>query len=129
MDLCSMLCASLDGRGVWGRMDIWTCMTESLCSSFETIIKLLISYTPIQNKKFEKKRIKKVESLIYPYTLHLDASITNILHICFISIYSLPFVEPIESKLQASWHFNREYLNLYLLRIKISPIEQYHCPT
>ena len=23
MELCSMLCGSLDGRGVWGRMDTW----------------------------------------------------------------------------------------------------------
>lgn len=117
MDLCSMfMCASLDGRGL-GRMGLCTCMTESLCSSSETIIKLLISYTQYKIKKFEK-RMKQVERLICPYTLHLDTSIINILHICFISICSLSFVEPIESKLQTSWHFPREYLNLYLLRIK-----------
>ena len=27
---CSMLCGSLDGRGVWGRMATCICMTESL---------------------------------------------------------------------------------------------------
>ena len=27
---CSMLCGSLDGRGVWGRVDICICMAESL---------------------------------------------------------------------------------------------------
>ena len=42
-----------DGRGVWGRMDTCVCMAESLCSSLETIMILLIGYTPIQNlKKF-----------------------------------------------------------------------------
>ena len=25
-ELCSMLCGSLDGRGVWGRMDTCICM-------------------------------------------------------------------------------------------------------
>ena len=34
------------------------CMTESLCCSPETITTLLISYTPIQNKKFFKKERK-----------------------------------------------------------------------
>ena len=29
-ELCSMLCGSLDGRELWGRMDTCICMTESL---------------------------------------------------------------------------------------------------
>ena len=29
-ELCSMLCGSLDGKGVWERMDICMCMAESL---------------------------------------------------------------------------------------------------
>ena len=36
-DLCSVLCDSLDGRGVWGRMDTRVFMAESLCGSPETI--------------------------------------------------------------------------------------------
>ena len=52
MELCSMLCGSLQGRGVWGRMDTCICMAESLCCSPETTTTLLISCTPIQNKKF-----------------------------------------------------------------------------
>ena len=48
-----MLCASLDGSGVWGRMGICICMAESLCYSPETTKTLLIGYTPIQNKKFK----------------------------------------------------------------------------
>ena len=51
-----MSCGSLDGRGVWGRMDTCICMAESLCCPPETITILLIGYTSIQNKKFNKKR-------------------------------------------------------------------------
>ena len=36
-------------------MDVCICMAESLCCSPETITTLLISYIPIQNKKFKKK--------------------------------------------------------------------------
>ena len=57
MEPCSMLCSSLDRRGVWGRMDTCICMAESLCPSPETITTLLIGYTPTQNKKFMKKKI------------------------------------------------------------------------
>ena len=44
MELCSMLCGSLDGRGVWGRMHTCICMAESLLCSPKTITTLLISY-------------------------------------------------------------------------------------
>ena len=48
MELCSMLCAqccpSLDGTGVWGRMDTCICMAESLHCSPETITTLLFGY-------------------------------------------------------------------------------------
>ena len=46
---CSMLCDSLDQKGVWGRMDPCMCMAESLRCLPETITTLLIGYTPIQN--------------------------------------------------------------------------------
>ena len=49
MELCSKLCGSLDGRGVWGRMNTWMCMTESLCYPPETVTTLLIGYSPVQN--------------------------------------------------------------------------------
>ena len=38
MELCSVLCGSLDGSGVRGRMDTCICMAESLHCSPETII-------------------------------------------------------------------------------------------
>ena len=44
MEFCSMLCASLDGRGVWGRMDTYICTAESLPCSPETIKSFLIGY-------------------------------------------------------------------------------------
>ena len=53
---CSMSCGSLEGRGVWGRMDTCIGMAKSLCCPPETITILLISYTPIQNKKFNLKK-------------------------------------------------------------------------
>ena len=49
MELCSMLCGSQDGMGVWGQMDIRIYVAESTyfhCSP-ENMITLLISYTPI----------------------------------------------------------------------------------
>ena len=45
-------------REVWGRMDTCICMAESLHSSPETITTLLSGYTPIQNRKLEKKIIQ-----------------------------------------------------------------------
>ena len=63
-ELCSVLCGSLDGRGVWGRMDTGICTAESLCCSPETITTLLIGHAPIQNKEFkvrEKTKREKVE--------------------------------------------------------------------
>ena len=53
-ELCSMLCGSPDGRGLWGRMDTCICMAESLHCPPETITTLSTGYTPIQNKKFLK---------------------------------------------------------------------------
>ena len=45
-----MLHGSLDGTGVWGRMDTCLCIAEFLCCSLETITTLFINW-PIQNKK------------------------------------------------------------------------------
>ena len=55
-DKDSMLCGCLDGRRVWGRVGTCVCTAESLPCSSETIKTLLISYTPIQSKKFRKIR-------------------------------------------------------------------------
>ena len=57
MELYSMFCASLDGRGIWGRMDTRICMADSLHYAPKTITTLLIGYTPIQNVLGVKKLI------------------------------------------------------------------------
>ena len=59
MELCSMLCGSLNGREVWGRMDTCICMAQSLHCSPETITTLFIGYIPIQNLKVQKKNKSK----------------------------------------------------------------------
>ena len=61
-----MLCGSLDERGVWGRMDTCMCVAESLHCSHETITILLVSYPPIENRKFQVKKKKKKK-------LHVDS--------------------------------------------------------
>ena len=50
----SMSCGSLDGSGIWRRIDTCICMGESLCCPAETITTLLIGDTPIQNKVLKK---------------------------------------------------------------------------
>ena len=44
-----MFCGSLDGMGVWKRMDKCIWVAESLGGSPETITALFIGYTPVQN--------------------------------------------------------------------------------
>ena len=44
MEFCSMLCGSLDESGVWGRMDTWICMAESLPCLPETITTLFVNW-------------------------------------------------------------------------------------
>ena len=58
MELCSISRGSMDGRGVWGRMDTQICMAESpLCCSPEAITTWFVNWLyAIQNKKFKKKR-------------------------------------------------------------------------
>ena len=61
MEICSMLCASLDGGAFereWIHVYVWL-------SSFTVRLKLsqhylLISYTPIQNKKLKKRKKKEI---------------------------------------------------------------------
>ena len=52
MELCSMFCGSLNGRGVRGRMDTSICMPESLrCLPKLSQHCFLIKYIPIQEEK------------------------------------------------------------------------------
>ena len=49
-----MLSGSLDGRGVWRRMDTCICMGEPLCCSPETLTELLIGYTSVKKQEVKK---------------------------------------------------------------------------
>ena len=75
-ELCSMLFGSLDGRGVWGKMDTCMWMAESLCCSPETLPASLINYDPTQNKMFFKKEKKKWLEIIL---LNIIRSIEEVL--------------------------------------------------
>ena len=55
-ELCLILCGSLDGRGVWGRMDTCICKAESLCCPPEAVTTLLIGNTTKKNEKFFKNK-------------------------------------------------------------------------
>ena len=44
MELCSMFCGRLDGRGSWGRMD------KSLCCLPETVTTLLVNQLYLNTK-------------------------------------------------------------------------------
>ena len=59
MELCSMLCGSLERREVWERMDACTCMAESLHCLPESITTMLIGSTLMKNKKFKILEKKK----------------------------------------------------------------------
>ena len=62
---CSMLCASLDGMGVWGRMDKCIYVYVWL-SPFTVHLKLPQYCIPIQNKKFKVWK-KKFSLKCTPY--------------------------------------------------------------
>ena len=58
-----------------GEMDTSICMAESLCCSIETTTTLLISYTPIQNKKL--KITKKSNKIVLIKDTKRQAEIRN----------------------------------------------------
>ena len=61
MELCSMLCGKLYGRGFSRRLDACICMAKSLHSPPEAITTLLIGHTTIQNKKLNQKKKRERE--------------------------------------------------------------------
>ena len=87
---------SLDGRGVWGRMDTCVCMAESLCYSPETITTLLIGYT-IQNNKFEKKT-KKFFYLFTAFPLLITCWLhwPNTFYIWYILVLTFRYIPTIQ---------------------------------
>ena len=69
----SAQCYVTDRRGgVWGRMDICICMSESLpvhLKISENITTLLNSYTPIQNKMFQRKKKKDYKETLVIFSI------------------------------------------------------------
>ena len=57
MDLCLMLHGSLNGRGVWEKMDTCVCTAESLCCPAETIT-LLVCTTQFVNWPYSNIKYK-----------------------------------------------------------------------
>lgn len=56
MELFSVLFGSLHGMVVFGKMNTYKFMADTLHSSTEIIITWLIGFTPIQNKKVKKEK-------------------------------------------------------------------------
>ena len=61
MELCSMLCGSLDGRKVWERKDTYTCMAESLKLSQFNQLYPNTKY----NNHYSLKKSYKIDGEIY----------------------------------------------------------------
>ena len=76
-----MLCGSLDGRGVWGRMDTCVCMAESPCCVPETATTLLSAMLQYKIKSKKKSASqgsfpKPFSFLILQPSLHLSSFYT-----------------------------------------------------
>ena len=69
LELCSVSCGSLDGRGVQGRMDIYICMAKSHRYSPEISTTLFTGYTDIQNKKLKRNRLSLKKKLTSGYVV------------------------------------------------------------
>ena len=74
MELCSMLCANLDGSGVWGKMNICICMAESLCCSPETTncLSTILQYKNLVLKKIKKNNLFNMDLFQYSPSLIMN---------------------------------------------------------
>ena len=63
-----MLYGSLDVKSIWGRVDTYICMAESLHCVPETIKNLLISYIPPRQIKSRKKNTPSVKNKLISST-------------------------------------------------------------
>ena len=91
---------------VWGIIDTCKCMAESLCCTPETITTLLVDYSPIQNKKFNKRKsvthdwLSSVQSLscvwffATPWTAARQASLSIINSRSLLKFMSIKLVMP-----------------------------------
>ena len=76
-----MFCGSLDGRGVWGRMDTCISVAESLHCPPEIVTTLFSGYTPIQNKKLKKtnKQVWRLGTTVYRQFINMSVLLTLVL--------------------------------------------------
>ena len=89
MEVCSTLCGSLDGRGVWGRMNTCICKAEFPCCSSETVTILLTSYS---EKKVKVLVIQSCLTLCDPMDCSLpDSSVRGILQAIILEWVAIPF--------------------------------------
>ena len=97
MELYSMLCATLDGREVWRRMDTCVCKAESLLYSLETTTTLSIGYIPIENKKFKGKKRgankiqKDVSNLINVYASEPRKAFSSVQSLSRVQLFATPW--------------------------------------
>ena len=96
----------MGGTEVWGIIDTCKCMAESLCCTPETITTLLVDYSPIQNKKFNKRKsvthdwLSSVQSLscvrffATPWTAARQASLSIINSRSLLKFVSIKLVMP-----------------------------------
>ena len=120
MELCSMLCGSLNGRGVCRRMYICISMAESFRCSPETTTTLLISYIPTQNKKFKRKIIKEIRCLVtdintyllYAWKRNITIPSNNIFHISKM-LYLSKICKQSITMCSCKWTNNNDCLMLY----------------
>ena len=106
LELCSMLCASLDGTRVWRRMDTCVCMAESLHCSPETTTTLLIGYIPIEKGlRFEKKK----KNYVLEKKINCDPG--NHQHLIKISVQTVKDLSRQPS--EAKWDFKWSSMVLY----------------
>ena len=82
-----MLCDSLDGRGVWGRMDTCICMAESLCCPGETITML---FTDCESENV--KSLSHIQLFVIHWTVACQAPLSmGILQARILEWVAIPF--------------------------------------
>ena len=73
-ELCSVLCGSLHGRRVWGRVDTWICWL-SRCSP-ETVTILFVNWLYTNTKeKAKKKNAPSIQTLYFVFNKSLPVQL------------------------------------------------------
>ena len=87
-----MLCGSLDGRGVWRKwihLHVWICPFPVHLKPLQHC--LLISYTPIQNKKLKNKKTNKfiwLLSHLFLWICYIPVSYPETMYAFMLSLFN-----------------------------------------